>query len=144
LLSTAHVMTAAAIITVVPQPWVSLPLALASHFVLDSVPHWNWRPGGSIGRVVSSLAETVVAAGLGWYLVVGANDQLLMLTAVVLSVMPDVVQVPYYFLRLKPNWLCRFIAWESGRQKWDWMPVWFGLMTQVVVFCLSFVVWAWG
>jgi len=41
LLETPHVAVAAAIATKVANPALSLPLALASHFVLDKIPHWN-------------------------------------------------------------------------------------------------------
>lgn len=44
MLSTPHLLVGAAIVKVVPNPVLGLPLALISHFVLDSIPHWDGSP----------------------------------------------------------------------------------------------------
>jgi len=40
-LETPHVVVGAAIATKIANPFISLPLAFASHFLLEKVPHWN-------------------------------------------------------------------------------------------------------
>src|SRR3990170_6793978 len=40
-LETPHVIVGAAIATKVVHPALAIPLAFASHFVLEKVPHWN-------------------------------------------------------------------------------------------------------
>ena len=41
MLQTPHVIVGTAIAIKIGNPYLALPLALASHFVLDRVPHWN-------------------------------------------------------------------------------------------------------
>jgi hypothetical protein len=40
-LETPHVVVGAAIATKVANPALAIPLAFASHFVLEKIPHWN-------------------------------------------------------------------------------------------------------
>lgn len=142
MLNSVHVVSAAAIVAIVPDPRISLPLALISHIVLDTVPHWNWSPGKTqLGRV-ASIADGLTAIGLigflAWYLadwdVVGAG---------LLSMLPDVIQAPYHFWGWRPAWLHQFIAWERKRQKWDWMQPWMGIATQIATVAISALVIFW-
>lgn len=41
MLTTPHAVTGAAIAVLMPSPWIALPAAVASHFVLDHIPHWQ-------------------------------------------------------------------------------------------------------
>ena len=41
--ATNHVATGVLIAVVVPDPWVALPLAFASHFVCDALPHFDMQ-----------------------------------------------------------------------------------------------------
>jgi hypothetical protein len=141
LVNTVHVAAAAAIVRLVPQPELALPLALASHLVLDTVPHWNWRPGGNVFRVAASLGDGLGALILTLLFVQTAAVPWIMASACFLSTLPDLIQAPYYFLRFQPPALCRFIQWERTRQKWPWMSQAFGIGTQVATMVASLIVW---
>lgn len=39
--ATNHALTGALVATVVKQPWLAVPLAFASHFVCDAIPHFG-------------------------------------------------------------------------------------------------------
>ena len=41
MLSFPHILVGATIATAIPDPVISLPLALASHMLGDYFPHWN-------------------------------------------------------------------------------------------------------
>ena len=41
MLETPHVAVGAAIAASIPNPLIAIPLAFASHFALELVPHWN-------------------------------------------------------------------------------------------------------
>jgi hypothetical protein len=45
MLSIAHGLTGAVIVTGISNPYISLPLALISHYALDVVPHWDVGQG---------------------------------------------------------------------------------------------------
>jgi hypothetical protein len=50
MLYTPHFLTGAAVMNVVPDPFIGLPLALLSHFMLDATPHHDFdvTPGVTI------------------------------------------------------------------------------------------------
>lgn len=137
MLNIVHVSAAAAIVTTIANPWISLPLALVSHIALDTVPHWNWSPGRSMVGKLASVNDGMLAIILTLALAIYMDRSWVMLAAGSLSMLPDVIQAPYHFLGWKPGWLSRFIDWERRRQKWAWMRPWMGLMTQVIVLGLS-------
>lgn len=41
MLLTPHALTGASIAVLIPNPAISIPLAIGSHFILDMVPHWQ-------------------------------------------------------------------------------------------------------
>jgi len=41
MLETPHVLAGAVIAAKVQNPFLAIPLAFASHFILEKVPHWN-------------------------------------------------------------------------------------------------------
>src|SRR5690606_41011483 len=115
---------------------LSLPLAFASHLVLDTIPHWNCSPGKTPRGKLASIADGVVAltlvAFLAWQM-----QSWTMVAAGILSMIPDIIQAPYHFLRWKPGWLTAFIEWERKRQKWSWMRPWMGIATQIIALLAS-------
>ncbi len=135
-------VVAAAIAGVVPEPAVALPLALASHLLLDTVPHWNWHPGGSLGRTAASFGDIAVATLASFGFAALSPHPVVTLLACFLSTVPDLIQGPYYFLGFRPAWLCAFINWERQRQKWPWMSQAFGIGTQVVTLIVGLLVWS--
>ncbi len=46
MLLTPHTLVGLAIAKQIPNPFLSAPLALLSHFVLDSIPHWDFFTNG--------------------------------------------------------------------------------------------------
>ncbi|OGG14811.1 hypothetical protein A2963_04400 [Candidatus Roizmanbacteria bacterium RIFCSPLOWO2_01_FULL_40_13] len=55
MLYTPHFLTGAAILKLVPNPVIGVPLALASHFLLDMTPHndFDVKPGASLKSILS-------------------------------------------------------------------------------------------
>lgn len=43
MLSTPHLLVGGAIVTIIPNPLISLPLAFLSHFLFDYIPHWDFK-----------------------------------------------------------------------------------------------------
>jgi hypothetical protein len=43
LTATNHVVAGAVIVALIDKPLIALPLAFASHFVLDALPHFGWK-----------------------------------------------------------------------------------------------------
>jgi len=140
MLELPHTLVGAAIATVIPDPRISLPLALLSHFVTDYVPHWNphlnteLKAAGKISprSKVIVMADAGLALMLGTYIAATSGNFFVIMAACFLAVAPDVAEIPYYFLGLKNvTWIKKLIDYQSAHQ-WN-VPAFWGILTQVVV-----------
>ncbi|KKU02931.1 MAG: hypothetical protein UX99_C0031G0009 [Candidatus Amesbacteria bacterium GW2011_GWB1_47_26] len=146
MLELPHVLVGAAIATAIPDPRISLPLALLSHFVTDYIPHWNphlnteLKTAGQISArsKIIILADAGAALMLGTYIAAASGNFVTIILACFLAVLPDVAEIPYYFLGMKIRWIEKLIAWQRTHQ-WNVSLFW-GILCQlaVVVFALYF------
>lgn len=142
MLETPHVVVGAAIATKVANPALSLPLAFASHFVLEKVPHWNphlntetkkyGKPTDKSTKIV--IADVIVSLALGGYIASRALPDttrfLIILIAAFVAVLPDIIEGPYFFLGLRHKLIERWIAFQKSIQvDTEVIP---GLITQVI------------
>lgn len=146
MLELPHALVGAAIATAVSNPALALPLALASHFATDYVPHWNPHINTEIktrGKISLSSKIILVADSFG-ALIIGSTiaaralpdikHAVVILLACFLAVLPDVIEIPYYFLGLKRiHLLNRLINFQRSHQ-WNVPKVW-GILSQIIV-CL--------
>src|SRR5689334_22883185 len=75
MLETPHVAVGVAIASKFPNPWVAIPLSLASHFILDKVPHWNphmYTETKKFGRPAKS-STTLALIDIGVAFVLGSS-----------------------------------------------------------------------
>lgn len=127
-LETPHVAVGAAIASKIPNPLISVPLALASHFVLDKIPHWNphfYTETQKYGYPLkSSIAITaidvVTALGLGVYVAntaaITPAHKLTILACCFASVLPDVSKGPYFFLKQRGVTMKKWVDFERSLQ----------------------------
>lgn len=119
--STNHVMTGAVIALAVKQPALAIPLAFASHFVLDALPHFGIYEDDVIRRNKHWLFRTVISI-----------DIPLMLALLV--IIPDLayaklawgITFACMLAAISPDfvWVYRFFR-EVRTQKWEpggWFP----------------------
>ena len=148
MLETPHVAVGVAIATKFPNPWISIPLALASHFVLDKIPHWNphlYTETQKLGKP-SKKSTAIALVDIGSALVLGssfatsalpdAGMAILILACSFSSVAPDVIKYPYYYFRLRPKWLVSWVKFERSMQV-DAKSQFWGIVTQVLVIAAS-------
>jgi len=147
MLETPHVAVAAAIASKIPNPLISIPLSFASHFILDITPHWNPHINREIKKyghptkesINIIRADSIVALFLGTSLALHAPNYhqfLNIMACSLVSVLPDLVEAPYYFFKKKGPIIEKWIAWQKSIQN-DVVP-WLGLSTQVIVVLASF------
>ncbi len=98
-----HLLTGAVIALTIKQPELMIPLAYASHFVLDSVPHYGEGKDGQeyIKTPVSWTIITIDALVSGTFLfwLVDTHHYMLLLGAV-LAYMPDATWI-YRFMHYR-------------------------------------------
>ncbi|MGD8743990.1 MAG: hypothetical protein PVJ52_00150 [Candidatus Woesebacteria bacterium] len=144
MLETPHVVVGAAIATKIPNPYVSIPLAFASHFVLEKVPHWNPHLNTELGKYgkVTRKSRVIVTIDATLALLFGITiasralpDTLHFLTiisACLFSILPDLVEAPYFFLGYRSERIKKWIGFQKSLQvDWDFLP---GTLTQIITF----------
>ena len=142
MLETPHVFIGAAIAVAVPNPLISIPLAFASHFVMEMVPHWNphlntemekfgkpTRRSTAITAVDSTLA-LVSGSFIAFQFLPNMSQAFLILACCFASVLPDVMEGPYFFLKMKSKWVTKWIGFQKSLQN-DTTAFW-GLATQLL------------
>jgi hypothetical protein len=141
MLETPHVAVGAAIATKVVNPFLAIPLSLASHFVLDRVPHWNphfytemKKYGKPSKRSVNlAMVDSFTALALGVAIAARAmpdtGHAILILICSFMAVLPDQIKTPFFFIpKARKGWLLKYVKFERGLQV-D-APFWVGIATQ--------------
>jgi hypothetical protein len=108
MLSLAHTATGAFIATVIPNPFISTPLILISHYIEDKIPHWDVGTGISSGRKKKSDAlkhEVIdlILSAIFLYFVFQFKSPTLNFNAAYgafIALIPDFIEAPENFLHL--------------------------------------------
>lgn len=149
-----HTVVAVAVATVVEQPALALPLAFFSHFVLDSIPHWDppalikvleakepIKPGRDV--LLFILVDFLLSLGLGllfvWRALPNMSLAATILTACFLANLPDGLSLPLLFGR-RWDWVLFFRRFHRATHLRRLSLLW-GLLVQagVITTCLLLV-----
>ena len=142
MLETPHVAVGAAIASKIPNPFIAIPLAFMSHFVMEKVPHWNphlvtetKKYGRPTDRSVTIIIlDVVLALGLGsfiaWRALPNIGHAITILLASFASVLPDLIEAPYFFLKWRNKFLQSWLTFQKSIQV-DTTPFW-GVTTQII------------
>ena len=150
MLETPHVAVGIALASKFPNPWIAVPLSLASHFVLDKIPHWNphlYTETQKLGRpskasttfaLVDILAAFTLGSAFAYNSLPNSQMAVLILACSLSSVLSDVIKYPYYYFKaFRPKWLVWWVNTERSMQVDTKSPFW-GIVTQALVIVASF------
>ena len=142
MLETPHVVVGAAIASKITNPILSLPLTLASHFILEKVPHWNphlyteTRKYGKPTKKSTTITfiDSSTALIVGSFIAFRAYPNIAqtanILACCLMASIPDIVEAPYFFLGYRHKTLKKWIDWQKSIQvDIAFFP---GFLTQVV------------
>jgi len=150
MLELPHTLVGALIGTKIANPIFSLPMAFASHFLLDIIPHWNpslyteYKKFGKptkkstliiVADVLLSLAGGIIIAST---VLPNLTKFIIILIACFLAVLPDVIEAPFFYFGVKWPILVGIINFQTkiqGKAKLPW-----GLITQIIVIVIVFIV----
>ncbi len=148
MLETPHVIVGAAIASQVANPWLALPLAFASHFVLERVPHWNPHLTSEIKKygkptkqtTVIVITDVVVSLVAGFFIasrvLPNVSHAITIILACFFAALPDIIEGPYYFLGIKSKITTRWIAFQKSLQvDASFFP---GVATQIITIIAAF------
>lgn len=134
---TAHALVGGAIAAAFPNPTLAFALAVASHPLLDMIPHWDegwgWRNKGKIRLFAECSLDMIVGVGLTYYLF-GSVPLPYLLLAILGSILFDLLEAPYLLLNWKFKPFCWFYQLQhniQGKVKLPW-----GILTQVATVAL--------
>lgn len=100
MLATVHALVGASIATKIPDPALGASLSLLSHFIMDSIPHWdfgtNWRKRPKAITGIISIADTAVAITLPFLLFGSRVSTAYLAAVIVFSLIPDWMETPWY------------------------------------------------
>jgi hypothetical protein len=98
--STAHALVAGAIANRLGNPYLAVPLAFCSHFILDSIPHWdfgtNWRSRSKHATGIYAISDTLLGITVAYFAFAAKVPTLPLLAAIIVSVLPDWMEAPWY------------------------------------------------
>ena len=150
MLETPHVFVGALIASKIPNPFIAIPLAFASHFILETVPHWNphlntetKKYGAPTRRstVITAIDSTLALASgsfIAYQALPNIGHATLILACCFFAVLPDVMEGPYFFLKMRAQWVQKWIAFQKSLQSdttWYW-----GLLNQALTI-LAAILW---
>lgn len=96
----AHALVAGGIAAKFHDPVTVAALNIGQHFVLDSIPHWdfgtNWRSRRKLVTGLVALADTVLAFAVTYAIFLPYSNFPLLTLAIVCSLLPDWLETPWY------------------------------------------------
>lgn len=141
MLSTTHSLSSALIVSKIPNPYLSLSTILATHFLFDSIPHWDTGSGMHEGEKTKRQAffYTLIDLALAGILVFflfqkGKPISPLLWAGTILGIAPDLAVFPALFLDFRPfpiNYLEKFHYWLHRSLRFPW-----GLIPQIIIILL--------
>lgn len=98
--ATAHALVSGALAAHFSDPITAVVLALTSHYIMDSIPHWdfgtNWRQRSKKITGIFAIAETAFGIVLS-YIIFGTKLPLFhWAVPVVFGLLPDWLETPWY------------------------------------------------
>jgi hypothetical protein len=153
MLETPHVIVGAAIASKIPNPYIAIPMAFLSHFVLEKVPHWNPHLNSETEKFgkPTSLTTKIVIIDSCLSLISGlfiasralpnSGHALTIIFASFFAALPDLIEAPYFFLNIKNKFIKNWIILQKSLQEDAGIVV--GLLTQVVT-VIAAIYWIMG
>ncbi|MBI4058354.1 hypothetical protein HY408_01170 [Candidatus Gottesmanbacteria bacterium] len=135
--SISHALIGAAIASKIPNPYLAGTLAFATHFLCDMIPHWdlgtNWRKRSRFATGTLAIIETCIAM-FGTYTLfsIYVPNTTTLALAIVASLLPDWLEVPYYILLPHPPKVFYYI-YRTQSYLHSRLQAPMGILTQMIV-----------
>ncbi len=149
---TTHALAGTIVASMIPNhPVLGFGLALASHYALDMIPHWeykmrtesedlnvihkiSWRDNNTYLDILTVKADALVGIllSVGFLLLIGGFNWYTLAVGVIAGVLPDFLQFAHIIHSHRPfRWTQKIHDFFHADIKWKHRPV-LGTLTQVV------------
>ena len=133
--ATAHALIGASLAVKFTNPYIGIPLAIASHFLADLIPHWDAgtnRKSKSINRLrIEAAIDVLLGFALSFLIFRTLTDPLYLFIMIISAQLPDWLEAPAskFGIRIPP------FTWSEwlGHKLQSRMQLPWGLITQVVI-----------
>ena len=105
--ATGHALIGTVIAAKVGNPVLAIPIALASHFIADALPHWDTGTNRKLKSrrtfFIESVIDVLVGFVLSWLLIVWvfpATNISYAFLIIIMAQLPDWLTAPYLFFDL--------------------------------------------
>jgi hypothetical protein len=145
-----HAVTGALVAAVIKEPLIALPAALASHFVIDALPHWDYKIEGSARKrqliMLADLAFSILLLSVVAFLL--TEQWWLVFLGGLLAIVPDMMWLPDLLTGSPPSTkgddllsrIRRFhlrIQWSETKNGIFFEIFWFFLVLSLLFIALS-------
>jgi len=130
-LETPHALVGMAVVTLIPNPLISLPLVLISHFIVDMLPHWNWKPDTRPLSLLGIILDLILLESIAVYLIVRSSQPIILAAGSFFAILPDLLEAPHIFLGFENKYLQKLLRFQKGLQ--NNVSVLPGIITQVLL-----------
>jgi hypothetical protein len=132
--ATSHAIVGTVIAAKVGNPALAIPIALASHVILDAIPHWDTITNGNAKnaqKLINTIIDFAVSLILSWVILVLLFPQTSIYYAffiIIVAQLFDWLTMPYKFFGIKPFfiWIYKFQKLFDRKLDKPW-----GIITQV-------------
>jgi hypothetical protein len=153
MLATPHMLLGALIGKVTRTPWLSAPLGLASHFLLDRMPHMDFHhllgiqgPAPTVAEVALVVTDVAVGAGLAITFSLKQKERVAMLagavSAIIIDLFDNVPPINHWFHSISAlapiSHFHGSIQINVTQQQW---PLGMGIQVMVVLSSLLVLWW---
>lgn len=101
MLSTPHILVGSAIVKIIPNPFISLPLAFLSHFLFDLAPHWDFKIAFKPKPLLYALIDYSLGLTIIFWITLADTDQFIILLGGVSATLPDFMMAGWKVLNIK-------------------------------------------
>ena len=133
--ATAHALIGASLAVKIANPVIGIPLAIASHYLADLVPHWdaasNHKKKSPLRLKVEATFDVLLGFSLSYLIFGRMVDQIYLFVMIIAAQLPDWLEAPSskFGIRIPPfTW----VEWLGHKLQWRLQLPW-GLVTQIVV-----------
>ena len=137
--ATNHAVTGALVAVAIKQPAIALPAAFFSHFVIDAIPHWDYKLEHRYKQLALTIDLTIALSILLFLSVTVTASQSLIIAGGLLGILPDFIWAPYLITgkpsrvdKKTPLHLTRrfhfWVQWSETRNGIYFEIFWFVLM----------------
>ena len=138
MLETPHALVGLVVAATLPNPWISLPLAFLSHFLVDMLPHWNWEPDTRPLSLLGIVLDLILLEILTVYFVAHSPQPMILAAGSFFAILPDLLEAPHIFFGFNNRYLQKLFQFQKSIQ--SKVPVLPGIITQLLLSALCLLI----